>query len=147
MTSNTRKSKLSSGKQEQYVFTWKAVNGWDYNIGEGETAASLAMANAIKLKVGNRLTKWIFELFEGSLNGIQEKVQAEIDFPKIICPPSGQLGHFLDDVPLDGGHLQSWTNHRKGHIHQTGPSFIKCFDDSSNIILLDKSSNPFQIDI
>ncbi|CAK5077096.1 unnamed protein product [Meloidogyne enterolobii] len=52
MTSNTRKSKLSSGKQEQYVFTWKAINGWDYNIGEPETAASLAMANAIKLKVG-----------------------------------------------------------------------------------------------
>uniref|UniRef100_A0A915LVB5 Uncharacterized protein n=1 Tax=Meloidogyne javanica TaxID=6303 RepID=A0A915LVB5_MELJA len=51
MTSNTRKSKLSSGKQEQYVFTWKAINGWDYNIGEPETAASLAMANAIKLKV------------------------------------------------------------------------------------------------
>ncbi|KAL7074106.1 hypothetical protein ACQ4LE_006843, partial [Meloidogyne hapla] len=50
MTSNTRKSKLSSGKQEQYVFTWKAINGWDYNIGEPETAASLAMANAIKLK-------------------------------------------------------------------------------------------------
>jgi len=54
MTTNTRKSKLSSGKQEQYVFTWKVVNGWDYNIGEGETAASLAMANAIKLKVVRR---------------------------------------------------------------------------------------------
>lgn len=51
MTSNTRKSKLSSGKQEQYVFTWKVVNGWDYNLGESETASSLAMANVIKLKV------------------------------------------------------------------------------------------------
>uniref|UniRef100_A0A914GUK5 TMC domain-containing protein n=1 Tax=Globodera rostochiensis TaxID=31243 RepID=A0A914GUK5_GLORO len=50
MTSNARKSKLSSGKQEQYVFTWKVVNGWDYNLGESETASSLAMANVIKLK-------------------------------------------------------------------------------------------------
>uniref|UniRef100_A0A914KR16 TMC domain-containing protein n=1 Tax=Meloidogyne incognita TaxID=6306 RepID=A0A914KR16_MELIC len=58
MTSNTRKSKLSSGKQEQYVFTWKAINGWDYNIGEPETAASLAMANAIKLKVNSLMVNY-----------------------------------------------------------------------------------------
>lgn len=51
MTTNTRKSKLSSGKQEQYVFTWKAVTGWDFNLGDSETASSLFKANVMKLRV------------------------------------------------------------------------------------------------
>ncbi|KAL3072675.1 hypothetical protein niasHS_017649 [Heterodera schachtii] len=69
MTSNARKSKLSSGKQEQYVFTWKVVNGWDYNLGESETASSLAMANVIKLKEASTeynkkfKQKWTFQTF------------------------------------------------------------------------------------
>ncbi|KAL3122704.1 hypothetical protein niasHT_009601 [Heterodera trifolii] len=47
---NARLSKLSGSKAEQYVFNWKLFTGWDYSIGNGETATNTAMAAVIKLR-------------------------------------------------------------------------------------------------
>uniref|UniRef100_A0A914GZ21 TMC domain-containing protein n=1 Tax=Globodera rostochiensis TaxID=31243 RepID=A0A914GZ21_GLORO len=47
---NARLSKLSGTKAEQYVFNWKLFTGWDYSIGNSETATNTAMAAVIKLR-------------------------------------------------------------------------------------------------
>ncbi|CAI5454646.1 unnamed protein product [Caenorhabditis angaria] len=50
MAANARMSKLSGSKAEQYIFNWKLFTGWDYSIGNSETASNTVMAVVIKLR-------------------------------------------------------------------------------------------------
>ena len=51
MAANTRMSKISGSKTQQYIFNWRLFTGWDYSIGNSETAANTVMAVVIKLRV------------------------------------------------------------------------------------------------
>lgn len=50
MASNSSNSKTAGSKAEQYIFNWKLFTGWDYSIGNAETASNNFMAVIIKLR-------------------------------------------------------------------------------------------------
>ncbi|VDN02456.1 unnamed protein product [Thelazia callipaeda] len=50
MAINARLSKTSGKRTDQYTFTWKLFNGWDYTVGNNETASNTTMAIIIKLR-------------------------------------------------------------------------------------------------
>ncbi|CAJ0583266.1 unnamed protein product, partial [Mesorhabditis spiculigera] len=50
MAQNARMSKLSGSKADQYIFNWRVFTGWDYTIGNQDTASNTVMAVVIKLR-------------------------------------------------------------------------------------------------
>ncbi|CAG9531962.1 unnamed protein product [Cercopithifilaria johnstoni] len=50
MAMNARLSKMSDQRTDQYIFSWKLFGGWDYTIGNSETASNTAMALVIKIR-------------------------------------------------------------------------------------------------
>lgn len=62
---NARQSTISDSKTDQCIFSWKIFGGWDYTIGNIETASNAAMATVIKLRVINKfaIKFWFFLMF------------------------------------------------------------------------------------
>uniref|UniRef100_A0A913HXW6 TMC domain-containing protein n=1 Tax=Strongyloides stercoralis TaxID=6248 RepID=A0A913HXW6_STRER len=50
VAANARLSKMAGSKSEQYIFNWKVFTGWDFSIGNSETASNSVMAVVIKLR-------------------------------------------------------------------------------------------------
>lgn len=57
MAANARMSKLTGSKAEQYIFNWRVFTGWDYSIGNADTASNTVMAVVIKLRVTRMLLR------------------------------------------------------------------------------------------
>lgn len=115
MALNQRRGNLSSGKTQQYLFNWKAFTGWDYTIGNPETAGNVYMANVIK--------------FREAINDDKQK-------PSDKHPWLRFLGRFLTNIFIIGMYAFSiWAIMRCGSLK--GENFIA----QVNIELI-QNSNP-----
>lgn len=64
MAANARSNKMTSGKTEQYPFSWKISSGWDFSIGVAETATNAVMANVMKFRVAATCRNKLKEFFQ-----------------------------------------------------------------------------------